>query len=178
MNVIDVIVTKRDGHELSTEQIDWVLDAYTRGVVADEQMSSLAMAILLNGMTRREIAEWTQAMIRSGSRMDWSALPGPTTDKHSTGGVGDKITLPLAPLVAACGGYVPQLSGRGSATPAAPWTSWSPSPAGRRPCPTTGCSTCSGRPARSSARPETGWPRRTRSSTRCATSPAPSSRSR
>ncbi|WP_371780747.1 thymidine phosphorylase [Streptosporangium subroseum] len=113
MNVIDVIVTKRDGHELSTEQIDWVLDAYTRGVVADEQMSSLAMAILLNGMTRREIAEWTQAMIRSGSRMDWSALPGPTTDKHSTGGVGDKITLPLAPLVAACGGYVPQLSGRG-----------------------------------------------------------------
>jgi thymidine phosphorylase len=81
--------------------------------VADEQMSSLAMAILLNGMTRREIAEWTQAMIRSGSRMDWSALPGPTTDKHSTGGVGDKITLPLAPLVAACGGYVPQLSGRG-----------------------------------------------------------------
>ncbi|MEV6864618.1 thymidine phosphorylase [Streptosporangium subroseum] len=113
MDVIDVIVTKRDGRELSTEQIDWVLDAYTRGVVADEQMSSLAMAILLNGMTRREIAEWTQAMIRSGSRMDWSALPGPTTDKHSTGGVGDKITLPLAPLVAACGGYVPQLSGRG-----------------------------------------------------------------
>ncbi|SNT48297.1 thymidine phosphorylase [Streptosporangium subroseum] len=113
MDVIDVIVTKRDGRELSTEQIDWVLDAYTKGVVADEQMSSLAMAILLNGMTRREIAEWTQAMIRSGSRMDWSALPGPTTDKHSTGGVGDKITLPLAPLVAACGGYVPQLSGRG-----------------------------------------------------------------
>jgi thymidine phosphorylase len=113
MDVINVIVTKRDGRELSTEQIDWVLDAYTRGVVADEQMSSLAMAILLNGMTRREIAEWTQAMIRSGSRMDWSALPGPTTDKHSTGGVGDKITLPLAPLVAACGGYVPQLSGRG-----------------------------------------------------------------
>ncbi|MDP9846616.1 thymidine phosphorylase [Streptosporangium lutulentum] len=113
MDAIDVIVTKRDGRELSREQIDWVIDAYTRGVVADEQMSSLAMAILLNGMTRREIAEWTQAMIRSGSRMDWSALPGPTTDKHSTGGVGDKITLPLAPLVAACGGYVPQLSGRG-----------------------------------------------------------------
>ncbi|WP_449062463.1 thymidine phosphorylase [Planomonospora algeriensis] len=113
MDAIDVIVTKRDGRELSTEQIDWVIDAYTRGVVADEQMSALAMAILLNGMTRREIAEWTQAMIRSGTRMDWSALPGRTTDKHSTGGVGDKITLPLAPLVAACGGYVPQLSGRG-----------------------------------------------------------------
>ncbi|MBG0827935.1 thymidine phosphorylase [Planomonospora sp. ID67723] len=113
MDAIDVIVTKRDGRELSREQIDWVIDAYTRGVVADEQMSSLAMAILLNGMNRREIAEWTQAMIRSGARMDWSALPGRTTDKHSTGGVGDKITLPLAPLVAACGGYVPQLSGRG-----------------------------------------------------------------
>ncbi|MEV7005666.1 thymidine phosphorylase [Streptosporangium sp. NPDC051022] len=113
MDVIDVIVTKRDGRELSAEQIDWVVDAYTRGVVADEQMSSLAMAILLNGMNRREIAGWTRAMIRSGARMDWSALPGRTTDKHSTGGVGDKITLPLAPLVAACGGYVPQLSGRG-----------------------------------------------------------------
>ncbi|GIH74345.1 thymidine phosphorylase [Planobispora longispora] len=113
MDAIDVIVTKRDGRELSREQIDWVIDAYTKGVVADEQMSALAMAILLNGMNRREIAEWTQAMIRSGSRMDWSALPGRTTDKHSTGGVGDKITLPLAPLVAACGGYVPQLSGRG-----------------------------------------------------------------
>ncbi|GIH89582.1 thymidine phosphorylase [Planobispora siamensis] len=113
MDAIDVIVTKRDGRELSREQIDWVIDAYTGGVVADEQMSSLAMAILLNGMNRREIAEWTQAMIRSGARMDWSALPGRTTDKHSTGGVGDKITLPLAPLVAACGGYVPQLSGRG-----------------------------------------------------------------
>ncbi|MER7207116.1 thymidine phosphorylase [Streptosporangium sp. NPDC000239] len=113
MDAVDVIVTKRDGRELSTGQIDWVLDAYTRGVVADEQMSALAMAILLNGMNRREIADWTQAMIRSGSRMDWSGLPGRTTDKHSTGGVGDKITLPLAPLVAACGGYVPQLSGRG-----------------------------------------------------------------
>ncbi|GGL05143.1 thymidine phosphorylase [Planomonospora parontospora] len=113
MDAIDVIVTKRDGRELSTGQIDWVIDAYTRGVVADEQMSALAMAILLNGMTRREIAEWTQAMIRSGTRMDWSGLPGRTTDKHSTGGVGDKITLPLAPLVAACGGHVPQLSGRG-----------------------------------------------------------------
>lgn len=113
MDAIDVIVTKRDGRELSDEQIDWVIDAYTGGVVADEQMAALAMAILLNGMNRREIARWTQAMIRSGARMDWSALPGRTTDKHSTGGVGDKITLPLAPLVAACGGYVPQLSGRG-----------------------------------------------------------------
>src|SRR5690606_5307562 len=89
---IEVIVAKRDGHALSDEQIDWVVDAYTRGVVADEQMSALAMAILLNGMSRREIARWTDAMIRSGRRMQWSGLTRPTTDKHSTGGVGDKIT--------------------------------------------------------------------------------------
>ncbi len=110
---MDVIITKRGRGELSDGQIDWVIDAYTRGVVADEQMSSLAMAILLNGMNRREIARWTQAMIDSGERMDFSSLSRPTADKHSTGGVGDKITLPLAPLVAACGVAVPQLSGRG-----------------------------------------------------------------
>ncbi|GAA2087389.1 thymidine phosphorylase [Aeromicrobium tamlense] len=109
----DVIVAKRDGHELTDDQIDWVVDAYTRGVVADEQMSALAMAILLNGMNRREIARWTAAMIATGERMDFSSLSRPTADKHSTGGVGDKITLPLAPLVAACGVAVPQLSGRG-----------------------------------------------------------------
>jgi thymidine phosphorylase len=113
MDVIDVILTKRDGGRLSGEQIDWVVDAYTRGAVAEEQMASLAMAILLNGMTRAEVAAWTEAMIASGDRMDWSALDRPTTDKHSTGGVGDKITLPLAPTVAACGAAVPQLSGRG-----------------------------------------------------------------
>jgi thymidine phosphorylase len=90
-----------------------VVAAYTRGDVADEQMSALAMAILLNGMTRREISRWTGAMIASGERMDFSGLSRPTADKHSTGGVGDKITLPLAPLVAACGVAVPQLSGRG-----------------------------------------------------------------
>lgn len=112
-DAIEVIIAKRDCGELSTAQIDWVIDAYTRGEVADEQMSALLMAILLNGMNRREIADWTQAMIRSGERMDWSSLDRPTADKHSTGGVGDKITLPLAPLVAACGAYVPQLSGRG-----------------------------------------------------------------
>jgi thymidine phosphorylase len=112
-DAVDVIVAKRDGHELGDGQIEWVVDAYTRGVVADEQMSSLAMAILLNGMTRREIARWTDAMIRSGVRKSFSSLSRPTADKHSTGGVGDKITLPLAPLVAACGVAVPQLSGRG-----------------------------------------------------------------
>ena len=112
-DAVEVILAKRDQHELSDSQIDWVIDAYTRGEVADEQMSSLAMAILLNGMNRREIARWTAAMIASGERMDFSTLSRPTADKHSTGGVGDKITLPLAPLVAACGVAVPQLSGRG-----------------------------------------------------------------
>src|SRR6476659_5273377 len=112
-HAVDVIITKRDKGELSDEQIDWVVDAYTRGVVAEEQMSSLTMAVLLNGMTRREISTWTRAMIASGERMDFSTLSRPTADKHSTGGVGDKITLPLAPLVAACGVAVPQLSGRG-----------------------------------------------------------------
>ncbi|GGT92088.1 thymidine phosphorylase [Actinomadura citrea] len=113
MDATDVIRAKRDGGSLTPEQIDWAVDAYTRGVIAEEQMSALAMAILLNGMSRAEVARWTEAMIRSGERMDWSALDRPTTDKHSTGGVGDKITLPLAPLVAACGAAVPQLSGRG-----------------------------------------------------------------
>src|SRR4051812_23426144 len=112
-HAVDVIVAKRDKGELADAQIDWVVDAYTRGVVAEEQMSALAMAILLNGMTRREIERWTAAMIASGERMDFSGLSRPTADKHSTGGVGDKITLPLAPLVAACGVAVPQLSGRG-----------------------------------------------------------------
>ncbi|GAA3680900.1 thymidine phosphorylase [Nocardioides ginsengisoli] len=112
-DAVEVILTKRDGRTLTTSQIDWMVDAYTRGAVADEQMSSLAMAILLNGMDRREIADWTAAMIASGERMDFSSLSRPTADKHSTGGVGDKITLPLAPLVAACGVAVPQLSGRG-----------------------------------------------------------------
>jgi thymidine phosphorylase len=110
---VEIISAKRDKQELTDPQIDWVIDAYTRGAVADEQMSALLMAILLNGMNSREISRWTNAMINSGERMEWSALDRKTVDKHSTGGVGDKITLPLAPLVAACGGAVPQLSGRG-----------------------------------------------------------------
>ncbi|HNQ05939.1 MAG TPA: thymidine phosphorylase [Tetrasphaera sp.] len=112
-DAVDVITAKRDKRELTDPQIQWVIDAYTRGTVADEQMSALAMAVLLNGMNRREIATWTAAMIASGDRMDFSGLSRPTADKHSTGGVGDKITLPLAPLVAVFGVAVPQLSGRG-----------------------------------------------------------------
>jgi len=110
---VDVITAKRDRGELSAEQIDWVIDAYTKGDVAEEQMSALLMAILLNGMSGTEIASWTTAMLNSGIRLDLSGVGRPTVDKHSTGGVGDKISLPLAPLVAACGAAVPQLSGRG-----------------------------------------------------------------
>jgi thymidine phosphorylase len=113
MDAIDVLRTKRDGGELSADQIRWVIDAYTRGAVPDEQMSALLMAVFFRGMSADELAVWTQAMIDSGERKDLSSLGRPTADKHSTGGVGDKITLPLAPLVAACGVAVPQLSGRG-----------------------------------------------------------------
>ena len=118
-SAVEVIRTKRDGGELSEEMIKWTIDAYTRGVIAEEQMSALNMAIYFQGMNRTEISQWTTAMINTGERMDFSALADPsgkilaTTDKHSTGGVGDKITLPLAPLVAAFGVAVPQLSGRG-----------------------------------------------------------------
>ncbi|KAB1948519.1 thymidine phosphorylase [Brevibacterium linens] len=112
-DTVDVIAAKRDGRALSKEQIDWVIGAYTRGAVAEEQMAALAMAIFINDMAPVEIAHWTQAMIDSGERMDFSSLTQPTSDKHSTGGVGDKITLPLAPLVAVFDVAVPQLSGRG-----------------------------------------------------------------
>lgn len=113
MDATEVIRTKRDREQLTSEQISWMIDAYTRGEVPEEQMAALAMAVWLHGMTPRELSSWTQAMIDSGGRMHFPGLAGPTVDKHSTGGVGDKITLPLAPLVAACGAAVPQLSGRG-----------------------------------------------------------------
>ena len=112
-DVVDLIRTKRDKGVLTTEQINWLVDAYTRGYVADEQMSAMTMAIFLNGMEREEIRDLTLAMIASGETLSFEGLGKPTTDKHSTGGVGDKITLPLAPLVASFGVAVPQLSGRG-----------------------------------------------------------------
>ncbi|WP_019157925.1 thymidine phosphorylase [Brevibacterium senegalense] len=112
-DAVDIIRAKRDGGTLSLEQITWVIDAYARGEVGDEQMAALAMAIYLRGMDSAEIRQWTRAMVNSGDRMDFSGLSQPTVDKHSTGGVGDKITLPLVPLVAAFGVAVPQLSGRG-----------------------------------------------------------------
>ncbi|MCJ0699785.1 thymidine phosphorylase [Frigoribacterium faeni] len=112
-DTVDLIRVKRGSGELSTAQIDWLIDAYTRGYVGDEQMAAMTMAIFLNGMERREIRDMTLAMIRSGETMDFAGLGKTTVDKHSTGGVGDKITLPLAPLVASFGVAVPQLSGRG-----------------------------------------------------------------
>jgi thymidine phosphorylase len=112
-SAVDVITQKRDGAELSDEEISWILDAYERGEVAEEQMSALLMAIFFNGLTLQELGTWTDRMIESGERLDLQGLSRPTVDKHSTGGVGDKISLILAPLVAACGAAVPQLSGRG-----------------------------------------------------------------
>ena len=112
-HAIDLIRAKRDGGELKNAQIDWLIAAYTADQIAEEQMATLAMAVMFRGLNRRELHRWTRAMINSGERLDFSRLSKPTVDKHSTGGVGDKITLALAPLVAACGVAVPQLSGRG-----------------------------------------------------------------
>lgn len=112
-SAVELIIKKRDRGELTTDEINWLVAGYTQGSVADEQMSAMAMAILLNGMDRREIKDLTMAMINSGERLEFQGLSAPTADKHSTGGVGDKITLPLAPLVASYGVAVPQLSGRG-----------------------------------------------------------------
>jgi len=112
-NAVELITRKRDGGTLSGAEVRWVLGAYVAGGLADEQMSALAMAIFFQGLNRQELGAWTSAMIASGERLDFSSLSRPTADKHSTGGVGDKVTLPLAPLVAACGVAVPQLSGRG-----------------------------------------------------------------
>ena len=113
MDVVDVIRTKRDGGRLTAAQIEWFIDSYTKGSIADEQAASLLMAIVWRGMEAGELAEWTKAMIDSGERLDLSSLGRPTADKHSTGGVGDKISLPLAPLAASCGVAVPMISGRG-----------------------------------------------------------------
>jgi thymidine phosphorylase len=112
-SAVDVITTKRDGAELSDEAIAWILAAYDHGEVAEEQMSALLMAIFFQGLSHAELNAWTDRMIASGERLDLKGLSRPTVDKHSTGGVGDKISLILAPLVAACGAAVPQLSGRG-----------------------------------------------------------------
>ena len=108
-----LIRAKRDGHRLADDDIRWLFEAYARGEVADEQMSALLMAIYFRGLDGAELRTWTAAMIASGDRLDLSSIRRPTVDKHSTGGVGDKVSLILAPLVASCGAAVPQLSGRG-----------------------------------------------------------------
>ena len=114
MDVVEVIRTKRDGRRLSDEQIEWFIGRYAEGgEIADEQAAALAMAIFFNGMEPDELATWTRAMVDSGRTLDLSGVGRPTVDKHSTGGVGDKVSLVLVPLVAACGAAVPQLSGRG-----------------------------------------------------------------
>ena len=112
-SAVDLICAKRDGQALSPGQIAWFIDSFTGGLIPDEQASALLMAIYFQGMEPDELATWTQAMIDSGERLDLSSLDRPTVDKHSTGGVGDKVSLVLAPLIAACGAAVPQLSGRG-----------------------------------------------------------------
>jgi thymidine phosphorylase len=113
MDIVNLICSKRDGHHLKDAEIDWIIDAYVRGTVADEQVAALLMAIFWRGLSDAELSRWTAAIIASGERMDLSGLSRPTVDKHSTGGVGDKVSLILVPLVAACGAAVPQLSGRG-----------------------------------------------------------------
>jgi thymidine phosphorylase len=113
MDAVHIIRGKRDGRALTDEEIRWFLSSYTAGDVAEEQAAALLMAIVFRGLDDRELDTWTTTMIESGERLDLSAVTKPTVDKHSTGGVGDKISLPLCPLVAACGAAVPQLSGRG-----------------------------------------------------------------
>jgi thymidine phosphorylase len=113
MDIVNLICSKRDGRELTGSEIDWVIDSYVAGTVADEQVAAFLMAVFFRGLSVAELSRWTAAIIASGERMDLSGLSRPTVDKHSTGGVGDKVSLILAPLVAACGAAVPQLSGRG-----------------------------------------------------------------
>ncbi len=113
MDMVNLICSKRDGRTLTDAEIDWVMDSYVAGTIADEQVAAFLMAVFWRGLSVAELSRWTAAIIASGERMDLSGLSRPTVDKHSTGGVGDKVSLILAPLVAACGAAVPQLSGRG-----------------------------------------------------------------
>ncbi len=116
MNFQDLIYTKRDGGILSEEQIRWFIDKFTKNEIPDEQAGSFLMTVFFRGLNKEELNIWTDAMIKSGEKLDLSTVGKPTVDKHSTGGVGDKISLPLCPLVASFGAAVPQLSGRGLGT--------------------------------------------------------------
>jgi pyrimidine-nucleoside phosphorylase len=112
-NIVEIIGRKRDGDTLTSEELHWVISAYTRGEIPDYQMSALLMAILFRRLDEGELAAWTEAMLHSGDVIDLSHIPGPKGDKHSTGGVGDKVSIPLAPIIAACGISIPMISGRG-----------------------------------------------------------------
>ena len=116
MNFQDLIYTKRDGGVLTEDQIRWFINAFTKNEIPDEQAGSFLMAVFFQGLNKKELNVWTDAMIKSGEILDLSSVGKPTVDKHSTGGVGDKISLPLCPLVASFGAAVPQLSGRGLGT--------------------------------------------------------------
>src|SRR5271156_5837557 len=113
MRTVDLIQRKRDGGELSPEEISYLIDGYTRGDIPDYQMSAFLMAVYFSNMTDREVSRLTEAMMRSGEMLDLSDIPGVKVDKHSTGGVGDKTSLVIAPIVAAAGLPVPMISGRG-----------------------------------------------------------------
>src|ERR1700723_2285753 len=113
MRAVDIIRKKRDAIELSREEIDFLIKGATHDPIPDYQIAAWLMAVLWRGMTRAELAALTESMLHSGSVLDWSSLPAPTVDKHSTGGVGDKTSLVIAPVVAAAGLYVPMISGRG-----------------------------------------------------------------
>ena len=168
-DAVELIRAKRDGERLDDGQIRWLIDAYLRGVVAEEQMSALLMAVYFRGLDQAELRAWTAAMVNSGERLDLSAAGRPTVDKHSTGGVGDKVSLILAPLVASCGAAVPQLSGRGlghtggtlDKLESVPGWRASLSPAEMLAVlRDTGCVICAAGPA---------WPRPTAACTRCGT---------
>ena len=177
-DAVSVIRAKRDGQRLADDDIRWLFEAYARHEVADEQMSALLMAIYFRGLDRAELRTWTAAMIASGDRLDLSSVGRPTVDKHSTGGVGDKVSLILAPLVAACGAAVPQLSGRGLGHTGGTLDKLESIPGFRSALSpdetlavlaSAGCVICAA---------GSGWPPPTAGSTRCATSPGRSSPSR
>ena len=178
-DVVDLIRAKRDGQVLADGEIRWLIDAYTSGEIADEQMSALLMAIYFRGLDPAELRSWTASMIDSGERLDLSAVPAPTVDKHSTGGVGDKVSLSLAPLVAACGVPVPMMSGRGLGHTGGTLDKLESIPgfaAELRSAERSVLATA--RHLHDRRRPDTDSPPPTTHCTRCATSPPPSSRSR